>query len=96
MFNFLVDDITVYADYIHWRELIKKVNQEYHDRYYYGQRCNFWDGLYSALICTICHRVIFNYRRLSHLSEYIRFDVQRHDIKKKYVKGHIHHHVEVA
>ena len=54
MDRYLLNDILEERSYIEWRELIKEVNKEYHDKVYYGEHLRHWGE------CLRCRRSSIN------------------------------------
>ncbi len=72
MFGFIVDDIIGYADYVLWNNRIKRVNQEYHQKYDYTSR--------RGLCCQKCDQLVVNWRQLVEGFHYLYLKAYDHRI----------------
>ena len=63
MFDFIIYDISVYADYINWRELIKGVNEEYHDTFSFSAVTAFTREQGVCMIRKCCG-FLYNHRKV--------------------------------
>ncbi len=63
MDRYLLNDILEYRDYMGWRAIIDKLNEEYHDKVYYGEPGKNWG---ECLRCRRSKTDLWNWRRGSH------------------------------
>ncbi len=74
MYEWLMNDLMNKSGYLVWKTTIKKVNEEYHQKFlkFFRWWCDDMnlDGVdKTALICRSCHRVIANYRDINPIDD---------------------------
>ena len=65
MDRYLLNDILKERSYLEWKTLINQLNQEYHDKLYYGER-EYGLGVinYECLRCRKCRNMLWNWREV--------------------------------
>ncbi len=65
MFDFMVDDIMGYADYLIWNDQICELNRQYHRKYHFKSIFSIGKQVKHGLYCNYCTLVVANWRKLN-------------------------------
>ncbi len=81
LFDFIIYDIIGYAGNMLWNDRIKRVNQQYHQKYYYDKN--------EYLACQSCRSVVVNWRNIYEFDETDEImDHRRCNAHSKFINAH--------